>query len=163
MIEYGGRFGDQEKRKQRNDSVHGMNLKRLHANGRYFPVNKEYLWIMPFEEACLLSFLCNLGYMDGRDWFRCTIKQVIDGCNTSKAWHNRVIASLEKKGYIQRRREGMPPKRMIWIDYERLESELQSFIVNDFRNRKEATLQSEEDEETIRQLKQDGNFVRDEE
>ena len=63
---------------------------------------------------------------DEAGWFACTIldmREHFGNSSLSDGQQTRLLNKLERHEYIQRKIVGMPPTRMLWIDFDRITEE----------------------------------------
>jgi hypothetical protein len=114
-----------EKRKERNQEYTEA-LMELYDSGRWFMFPKEFLLVMPMEEAFLLAFLinqyrkCRADELYDGGWFFCRIATVEKNLLLRERTQQRLVAKLKAKGFLQSRRYGMPAKRYFKVNVVRL-------------------------------------------
>lgn len=107
---------------------HRDRLRAAFDGGHWFLVRKDLFGIMELEEAVVLSFLCNIGGIEGGDWFRCSSLLVCQELHITPRVQERLMKKMYRSGWIQWRQRGQPAKRELYIDYEKIDRDLTQHI-----------------------------------
>ena len=106
---------------------------RLRRLGRYGYINFDEIHIkksdgtfLQLDESYVLAFLKNQASMKEREgrtrdgFFRCSTKTLAHGLRLTEWVERRILKSLIKEGFIERRMIGNPAKRWLKINYGKL-------------------------------------------
>lgn len=96
-------------------------IKEMYSSSGWIQIPKDFLRIIPLEEAFVLAFLINEDRkrkvrLEG-DWFRCTRAHLKSLSFLSKDRQAKIFKSLKNKDFIEARMVGMPPSRFVRIHY----------------------------------------------
>lgn len=58
------------------------------------------------------------------DWFECSVARLEASMKWSQQSQKDFFSKLIKKGYVKTEKRGIPPKRWVWIDIDRIETDL---------------------------------------
>lgn len=102
---------------------------KSYAPGRWFQFPREYLWAMTRDQAIALSALIDKAdrcksLLRNNGWFYYTIDRMEWDTNMDRNVQLRVINSLIELGYVRRETRGMPPKRFLFINIDKVERDV---------------------------------------
>lgn len=105
----------------------------IFAFGNWFPIHRSFIKAFGFEKAVFIHYLIDLasqllknGKCKGH-WFFCTTERLERELYISWEVQNRLIRSLVEIGVIETKQMGMPAKRYLKVNTEKLMSVLLSF------------------------------------
>ena len=126
-----------------------MRITSLLSTSKYFIVNKDLIKILGTEEAVVLGELISeRDYWESRkqledDWFYSTIENIENEIGYNEYKQRKILKSLENKGVLEVKVNGMPAKIYIRIDEENL---LNLLNVQFFKNSRTSSLKIKEQE-----------------
>jgi len=112
------------------ESVYLRHLQRSKNTLNYFTFFRPFFKILKRLDALFLQDLINLASIpstvtktiDGEDYFLCTETFLKDsGSNWSSDEQNRHLASIKKKGFVKARKMGLPARRWVHIELQKIE------------------------------------------
>jgi hypothetical protein len=118
--------------KQIPESVYLEHLIRAKANGNHFTFFRGYAWILRKLESLFLQDLINLvaikgivkKVVDGKVYFLCTVKLLQQSLNWDPTTQKDMLRSLKKRGFVDYKNFGIPPRRHVYIDIMSVEKAL---------------------------------------
>lgn len=121
------------------ESTYRKHLQRAKDGGNYFIFFRLYTKLMKRMTCLFLQDLINLGSLDnmkkkivdGKEYFQCTVEYLED---SHLAWtvdeQRNHFAVLEEKQYVFTKRMGIPGVRWAYIDFKKLEDDLDDVLGN---------------------------------
>ena len=122
-------------------SAYEKHIKKMENNGDYFVFSKYYVKILNSKlTALFLQDIIDIAdspdviktSVDGKEYFQATVKFLV---NSKMEWKNREqklhLGRLIKKGYVKTKKMGIPGKRYISINFEKLEKDLEIEILKE--------------------------------
>ena len=103
-----------------------MNLLHILANDGFICVNKHIIKELGLEEAVLIGELASIyTYNDNKgsledDWFYATIERIQENTGLSEYKQQQVISKLCEMGLLKQKLQGMPRKRFLKFNKEKL-------------------------------------------
>lgn len=92
--------------------------------GNYFMFRECYLEVMSRDAALVLqkftnryAFLLKKRKLHKSEWFVFPVKNLEESLKMDRNCQTRVLAQLTSKKFIKVSKKGVPPKRIIWIDF----------------------------------------------
>ncbi len=105
-------------------------LQKIWDSSGWFLVHMDVIGAVGMECGVFLSCLINIHGMKIKEkrkkkeppnaWFRCSIQTLENRLRLNQAAQRRLINLLKKKGVLQSRLQGLPSKRWLFIDYEKI-------------------------------------------
>lgn len=105
--------------------AHRALLSRLYTAGNWFQMPRDFLRVMTPEEAVMLAYLINvsstvLAIERNDGWFYREMADIANDICLNYQQQIRVMKKLGDKGFIKIKKEGSPPTRYLWIDFDQL-------------------------------------------
>lgn len=114
----------------------------LLANSNWFQIHTDFFDVLTLEQSMVLHFLLNWHLKKTREgkvssnWFFCTVKSMEKELRLNPDQQTRVLKALQKKGFLEFRRKGIPPRRHIKFN----SFKIYEVLKNSHQKRKEKTL-----------------------
>lgn len=115
--------------------VRGL-ITRLRSTKTHWIVYREYIRVFGISHGCFLCYLINkLDYWVKKDkvddgWFYCKVDTIKAALGLSRDQQLRTIAQLKKRGVVDTRVKGYPPKRYFKLDLIKIEQMTGSLTPN---------------------------------
>lgn len=115
-----------------------MTLLKLLSSSNYLVINKDLIKVLGIEESILLGELASeydywlkKGELDN-EYFYSTIENIEKNTTLSKYKQTQAISKLKELGIVETKLKGIPAKRYIKINEQRIEEVLQDKMYEDF-------------------------------
>lgn len=110
-----------------------QNTNRHHLDfGNWFQVYRPFFQLMTHTEAIILSFLINQQrrWSDDPDgWFYCKVETILNAVGIPKPSQSRLLANLQKRGFLSIQRRDNPSKRYVQIHYHNIMNAVDGTII----------------------------------
>jgi hypothetical protein len=98
-----------------------------YACGTWFMIPRDFLRAFKWDEAILLAYLANIEYITRsrerqQGWFYAKMKRIMSELDCTQQQQSLLIKRLAQKGVISTKREGVPCKRFMRINWTRVNS-----------------------------------------
>ncbi len=113
---------------------HRRAIARVHYKGGFFSVERIYVFsgLMTLTEAAFLSDLENHfeqrhEQCDEDDYFLCTTEYLRRSLGWTEDEQRSYFRRLKKKGYLKTKTKGMPRRRWVFVDFEKIRDDMITF------------------------------------
>lgn len=104
-------------------TVNETRIMNIRYRSEFFPIYKDDLDILGKNLAFIFSIICDIYGASNKKWVSMTVNEIEDKSSGifGKTLQSRLIKELVKKELIYVKRRGMPAKRYIQINFDRME------------------------------------------